>query len=171
MNQASPLVGVLMGSDSDWTVMRRCVEQLRELGIECEVRVLSAHRTPQAVEEYAASASGRGVKVIVAGAGMSAALAGAVAARTSLPVIGVAIASGPLGGIDALLSTVQMPPGVPVGCVGVDAAGATNAAIFAAEILALSDRALDERLRQHKSSQAEKTLAKDRKLQAEQGGA
>jgi len=169
MTQAKPLVGVLMGSDSDWAVMQRCVEQLGHFGIECEARVLSAHRSPRAVDEYAASAADRGIRVIIAAAGMSAALAGAVAARTQLPVIGVAVSSGPLAGIDALVSTVQMPPGVPVGCTGLDAAGAINAAIYAAEILALSDASLAEKLKQHKSAQAEKTLEKDRKLQEKPG--
>jgi len=164
MSKADPLVGVLMGSDSDWAVMQRCVEQLGEFGIECEVRVLSAHRSPQAVDEYAAAAAGRGIKVIIAAAGMSAALSGAVAGRTTLPVIGVAIAAGPLAGVDALLSTVQMPPGVPVGCVGIDRAGAVNAAVYAAEILALSAPAIAEKLARHRSAQAERVLEKDREL-------
>lgn len=169
MGKTNPLVGVLMGSDSDWAVMQRCVEQLGELGIDCEVRVLSAHRTPQAVDEYASAAAGRGIKVIIAAAGMSAALGGAVAGRTTLPVIGVAIASGPLAGVDALLSIVQMPPGVPVGCVGIDRAGAVNAAVYAAEILALSQPTVAEKLKQCKHAQAEKTLEKDRKLREKLG--
>ncbi len=164
MSKAGPLVGVLMGSDSDWPVFQRCVEQLRSFGIECEARALSAHRTPEAVDEYAAAAAGRGVKVIIAAAGMSAALAGAVAARTPLPVVGVAIAAGPLRGIDALLSTVQMPPGVPVGCVGIGEAGAVNAAVYAARILALSDASLAEKLQQYRAARAEETLGKDRNL-------
>lgn len=170
MTKANPLVGVLMGSDSDWDVMRRCVEQLRDFGIECEVRVLSAHRTPQAVDEYAAGAADRGIRVIIAGAGMSAALAGAVAGRTTLPVVGVAIPAGDLAGVDALLSTVQMPPGVPVACPGLGKAGAVNAAVLAAQILALSDPSLAAKLKEHKSAQAEKTLTKDRKLQERPGG-
>jgi len=164
MSKAGPLVGVLMGSDSDWPVMQRCVEQIRSLGIDCEVRVLSAHRTPEAVDEYAAAAAGRGVKVIIAAAGMSAALAGSVAARTPLPVVGVAIASGPLRGVDALVSTVQMPPGVPVGCVGIGEAGAVNAAVYAARILALSDASLADKLEQYRAARAEQTRAKDRNL-------
>jgi len=125
------------------------------------VRILSAHRTPAAVEQFVAEAPGRGVKVFIAAAGMSAALAGTIAARTTLPVVGEAMASGPLAGVDALLSTVQMPPGVPVGCVGMDKAGATNAAVYAAEILAVADPALAARLAEYRQGQADKTLAKD----------
>jgi len=164
MSEQTVQVAVVMGSDSDLAAMKRCLEQLDALGIAHEVRILSAHRTPAAVDEFAAAAAGRGIKVLIAAAGMSAALAGTLAARTTLPVIGVAMASGPLAGIDALLSIVQMPPGVPVACVGVDAAGAVNAAVYAAEILAASDTDLAERLKQHKAAQAEKTLAKDRGL-------
>jgi len=170
MNASEVPVGVIMGSESDWTVMQRCVEQLRDLGIACEVRVLSAHRTPQAVDEYAASAADRGIKVVIAAAGMSAALGGAVAARTALPVLGVAIASGPLAGVDALLATVQMPPGVPVGCVGIGAPGAVNAAVLAAEILALDDDRVAARLREYKTAQEQKTLEGDRRLRQELGG-
>jgi len=169
MSETDPHVAVVMGSDSDLEVMRRCVRQLEALGVACEVRILSAHRTPGAVDEFAAAAAGRGVRVIVAAAGMSAALAGALAGRCTLPVIGVAMASGPLAGVDALLSTVQMPPGVPVGCVGMGPAGAVNAAVYAAEILALSDAALAERLARYKDEQARKTLRKDEELR-ERGG-
>jgi len=163
-------VAVIMGSDSDLEAMRRCIEQLKAFGITPRVRVLSAHRTPQAVEEFAAAAPGEGIKVIIAAAGMSAALAGTIAARTSLPVIGVAMVAPPLGGIDALLATVQMPPGVPVACTGLGAAGATNAAIFAAEILALSDPPLAERLAQFKAEQTREVLARDEKARQEFGG-
>ena len=165
MSDPQPQVAVVMGSDSDLEAMRRCLKQLDAFGIAREVRILSAHRTPAAVDEYAAAAAGRGVKVIIAAAGMSAALAGTLAARTALPVIGVAVASGPLGGIDALLATVQMPPGVPVACTGMAAAGAANAAVYAAEILALSDPDLARKLAQFKAEQARKTLQKDKKLQ------
>ncbi|MHC4716039.1 MAG: 5-(carboxyamino)imidazole ribonucleotide mutase [Planctomycetota bacterium] len=164
MGEANPQVAVVMGSDSDLEVMERCLEQLKAFGIACEVRILSAHRTPAAVEEFVAGAPARGVKVFIAAAGMSAALAGTIAARTTLPVVGVAMASGPLAGVDALLSTVQMPPGVPVGCVGVGRAGATNAAVYAAQILAAADPDLAAKLAEHKQAQADKTLAKDRKL-------
>ncbi len=164
MSKSNPQVAVVMGSDSDLDVMKLCVNRLGELGIDCEVRILSAHRTPAAVDEFAAAAAGRGVKVIIAAAGMSAALGGCLAARTTLPVVGVAMASGPLAGVDALLSTVQMPPGVPVGCVGIGSAGATNAAVYAAEILALSDPALTKRLEEFKVAQADRTLKKDQEL-------
>ncbi len=161
MAESKPLVGVVMGSDSDAETMQHCADQLTKLGIAYEMRVLSAHRTPGAVQDYAASAAQRGLKVIVAGAGMSAALAGAMAARTTLPVIGVPVCSGPLNGVDAAVSTLQMPPGVPVACMSIGAAGATNAAILAAEILALSDAALSERLQQFKQSQAQDVVRKD----------
>ena len=164
MTQTNPQVAVVMGSDSDLEVMRRCLEQLDAFDIAYETRILSAHRTPAAVEEFAAAAAGRGVKVIIAAAGMSAALAGTIAARTTLPVVGVAMAGGQLAGIDALLSTVQMPPGVPVGCTGLGGAGAVNAAVYAVEILALADPALAEKLKQHKATQAQNTLSKDGKF-------
>jgi 5-(carboxyamino)imidazole ribonucleotide mutase len=140
----TPLVGILVGSKSDMPVLERCTQRLEELGIEYEIEVRSAHRDPQGVSEYAGTARERGLKVIVCAAGMAAHLAGAVAARTSLPVIGIPVAAGPLGGLDSLLSTVQMPSGVPVATVAVN--GATNAAVLAAQILALSDPDLAERL-------------------------
>ena len=169
MAKSSASVAVVMGSDSDFTVMRRCVEQLGELGIACQTRILSAHRTPSAVDEFASSARDRGVKVIIAAAGLSAALSGCVAARTTLPVIGVAMAAGTLGGIDALLSTVQMPPGVPVACVGIGETGAVNAAVLAAEILAVTDAALAAKLSAYRTAQADKTLARDKRLQEQLG--
>lgn len=165
MSVNNPVVGVVMGSDSDWEVMRKCVEQLREFDIPSEARILSAHRSPSAVEEYATSAAARGLKVIVAAAGMSAALAGVIAAQTTLPVVGVALASGNLGGVDALLSITRMPPGVPVACAGLDGAGAVNAAVLAVQILALADAALAARLATYKQDLCDKTLVKDRKLQ------
>jgi 5-(carboxyamino)imidazole ribonucleotide mutase len=125
-------------------VLERCTQRLEELGIEYEIEVRSAHRDPQGVSEYAGTARERGLKVIVCAAGMAAHLAGAVAARTSLPVIGIPVAAGPLGGLDSLLSTVQMPSGVPVATVAVN--GATNAAVLAAQILALSDPDIVEKL-------------------------
>jgi 5-(carboxyamino)imidazole ribonucleotide mutase len=140
----SAKVGVLVGSKSDLTKMEKCAERLSELGIEYEMEVKSAHRTPDDVAEYAENARERGIGVIVCAAGMAAHLAGAVAGRTTLPVIGVPISAGTLGGFDALLSTVQMPPGVPVATVGVD--GAVNAAVLAARILALSDEELAAKL-------------------------
>ncbi len=128
-----PLVGIIMGSSSDWDTMRPCAELLDELGVAHELRVVSAHRTPDLLFEYAASAEGRGLEVIIAGAGGAAHLPGMVAAQTLLPVIGVPVPSAALKGVDSLLSIVQMPPGVPVACMAIN--GARNAAIFAAKIL------------------------------------
>ncbi len=141
----SPSIGILVGSKSDLPVMEKCTNRLDDLGIEYELEVRSAHRNPEDVAEYVASAPGRGIKVFICAAGMAAHLAGAVAARTDLPVIGIPIAAGTLGGFDALLATVQMPSGVPVATVAVN--GAANAAVLAAQILALSDPDLAERLR------------------------
>lgn len=158
-------VAVVMGSDSDLDVMQSCVEQLREFGIDPVVRILSAHRTPQAAGEFARTAEARGVKVIVAAAGMAAHLAGAMAAWTTLPVIGVPLAAEPgLHGLDALLSTVQMPPGVPVATVAIGKPGAKNAALLAVQILALSDASLRERLARFKKDQEQKVRDKDAKL-------
>ena len=140
----TPLVGILVGSKSDMPVLEKCTQRLEELGIEYEIEVRSAHRDPQGVSEYAGTARERGIKVVICAAGMAAHLAGAVAARTSLPVIGIPVAAGSLGGLDSLLSTVQMPSGVPVATVAVN--GATNAAVLAAQILALSDPDLVEKL-------------------------
>ena len=140
----SPSVGILVGSKSDLPILEKCTARLETLGIEYELEVRSAHRNPESVAEYVASAPERGIKVFVCAAGMAAHLAGAVAARTNLPVIGIPIAAGTLGGFDALLATVQMPSGVPVATVAVN--GAANAAVLAAQILALSDAELAERL-------------------------
>jgi 5-(carboxyamino)imidazole ribonucleotide mutase len=140
----TPLVGILVGSKSDMPVLEKCAARLEELGIEYEIQVRSAHRNPEGVSEYAGTARERGLKVIICAAGMAAHLAGAVAARTTLPVIGVPVAAGTLGGLDSLLSTVQMPSGVPVATVAIN--GATNAAVLAAQILALSDPDLAEKL-------------------------
>ncbi len=140
----SPSVGILVGSESDLPVLEKCTARLTSLGIDFELEVLSAHRNPEGVAEYVASAPGRGIKVFICAAGMAAHLAGAVAARTRLPVIGIPVAAGTLGGFDALLATVQMPSGVPVATVAVN--GAANAAVLAAQILALSDKELAARL-------------------------
>ena len=142
----TPQVGILVGSKSDLPTMEKCTKRFEDLGIEHELEVLSAHRNPEAVAEYVSTAPERGIKVFICAAGMAAHLAGAVAARTNLPVIGVPIAAGSLGGFDALLATVQMPTGVPVATVAVN--GAANAAVLAAQILALSDSDLAERLSQ-----------------------
>jgi 5-(carboxyamino)imidazole ribonucleotide mutase len=140
----SPNVGILVGSKSDLPVLERCTARLEDLGVDFELEVLSAHRNPEDVAEYVASAPERGIKVFICAAGMAAHLAGAVAARTNLPVIGIPICAGTLGGFDALLATVQMPSGVPVATVAVN--GAVNAAVLAAQILALSDPELAKRL-------------------------
>ena len=158
-------VAVVMGSDSDLSVMQGCVDQLREFGLEPAVRIISAHRTPQVAAEFAQTAEARGVKVIIAAAGMAAHLAGALAAWTTLPVIGVPLASeGGPAGLDALLSTVQMPPGVPVATVAIGKAGAKNAAFLAVQILALSDASLREKLHQFKAKQEQKVREKDASL-------
>jgi len=162
-------VAVLMGSDSDLPVMRLTVERLKELGIGHEVRVLSAHRSPEAAARFAGGAAGRGIKVIIAAAGGAAHLAGCVAAYTALPVIGVPLVSGSLGGLDALLATVQMPSGVPVATVAVGEAGARNAAVLAAQILALGDARLARRLADYKRGLAEAVAAKDRRVRRETG--
>ncbi len=156
---SEPLVGVVMGSASDWDTMQHCVAQLRDLGVECETRVLSAHRTPDELAEWVSSAEARGIEVIVAGAGMAAALPGVVAARTTLPVLGVPMETKLSGGLDSLLSMVQMPGGIPVGVLAVGKAGAVNAAILATQILAGSRPELREALRRHREQQAQKILS------------
>lgn len=158
-------VGVVMGSDSDWPTMKKCVQLLRDFGIDPEVRILSAHRSPVAVQEYAATADDRGLVVIICAAGLSAALAGSVAAHTTLPVIGVPMAGGPLAGVDALLSTVQMPPGTPVATVGIGSPGAKNAALLAVAILATRDPEIRDLWRQYKVNLAEEVDKKNRDLQ------
>ena len=139
MTMGSPRVGVLMGSDSDLPVMARCAKVLEEYGLDYDLRVLSAHRSPEEAARFAREARDRGIQVIICAAGGAAHLAGAVAAQTTLPVIGVPLVSSPLQGFDALLSTVQMPPGVPVASVAIGSAGAKNAGHLAARILALGD--------------------------------
>ena len=144
----TPRVGILVGSQNDMPVLEKCTQRLEDLGIEYEMEVRSAHRDPEGVSEYAGTARERGLGVLICAAGMAAHLAGAVAARTILPVIGIPVAAGPLNGFDALLSTVQMPTGVPVATVAVNGAG--NAAVLAAQILALSDDELARRLEDSK---------------------
>lgn len=142
---AGPAVGIVMGSKSDWDVMQSIAETLEALGISFEAKVLSAHRNPDQVNDYAAKARGRGLKVIIAGAGMAAALPGVIAAQTPLPVLGVPMPTK-MGGLDSLLSMAQMPGGVPVGTLAVGKAGAKNAALLAAAILALGDAKIAKRL-------------------------
>ena len=160
-----PLVSIIMGSTSDLPVMDKAAKLLDELEIPFEINALSAHRTPAEVETFAREAKDRGLQVIIAAAGMAAALPGVIAANTTLPVIGVPI-KGMLDGLDALLSIVQMPPGIPVATVGVN--GAQNAAILALEMLALSDADLAERLRRHKSGLKNKIVKANEALAAEQ---
>lgn len=167
MEKNLPKVGILMGSDSDLEVMREAETRLDYFGIPYETRILSAHRSPLRTVEYAQSALKRGVEVIIVGAGGAAHLGGVVAAHTTLPVIGVPIDSSSLKGIDALLSTVQMPAGVPVAAMAIGKGGAANAAIFAAEILARTDKEIADKLARFKEELAEGVEDKDRKLRRE----
>ena len=157
-------VVILMGSNSDEEKVAPCAEILGRLGIDFYLTVTSAHRTPDHAAEYAKNAESRGLKVLIAGAGMAAHLAGALAAQTTLPVIGVPLNASSLGGLDALLSTAQMPPGVPVATMGIGAPGAKNAAVLAARILALADDKLRERLDRHAADMAAEVAAKNEKL-------
>jgi len=154
----TPLVGVIMGSRSDWETMRHACETLDELEVRYEQRVVSAHRTPDLLFEYAASAEERGLQVLIAGAGGAAHLPGMAAAKTALPVLGVPVETKTLHGIDSLLSIVQMPAGVPVGTLAIGRAGAVNAALLAAAILARSDEAVRERLSRFRAAQTEAVL-------------
>jgi len=158
-SQAKPLVGVIMGSSNDYAVMRAAVEMLGEFGVPYEVRVVSAHRTPDLMFAYADAAASRGLRVIIAGAGGAAHLPGMVAARTVLPVLGVPIAATALQGIDSLLSIVQMPRGVPVATLAIGAAGAANAGLLAVEILATTDRELQSKLVAWRVSRREEVLS------------
>jgi 5-(carboxyamino)imidazole ribonucleotide mutase len=155
----SPLVGLIMGSRSDWETMRHTAETLEQLGVPFEKRVVSAHRTPDLLFEYAGSAEVRGLRVIVAGAGGSAHLPGMTAAKTQLPVLGVPVESKTLSGIDSLLSIVQMPAGIPVATLAIGRAGAVNAALLAASILAAGDAGIADRLRAYRAAQTEAVLA------------
>ena len=157
-----PIVGIIMGSDSDVEVMQEAGKILKQFEIPYEIGVYSAHRSPHRTAEYVRSARDRGLKLIIAGAGASAHLAGVTAAETTIPVIGVPIGSSPLSGFDALLSTVQMPPGVPVATLGVGKSGATNAGIFAVQVLALEDDKLMQRLVDYKAN-LEKSVAEKSK--------
>lgn len=158
-----------MGSGSDERVMRAAADALDEFGVGYDLRVSSAHRSPKQTAELAETASGRGVKVIIAGAGAAAHLAGVIAAHTTLPVIGVPIDSSPLKGVDALLSTLQMPAGIPVATMAVGRAGATNAGILAVQILALGDSALRAKLGRYKKKLAKAVAENDRKLKDRAG--
>ena len=161
MDSEKPLIGVIMGSASDADVMKGCIDTLREMGIPYEVKILSAHRTPEQTRQYAETAAERGIQVIIAGAGWAAHLAGAIAAQTTLPVIGIPIDSSPLKGIDALLSTVQMPSGIPVATVALGKGGAKNAAVLGAQILALKYPLVADEVARHRKSL---TLAASEKI-------
>jgi 5-(carboxyamino)imidazole ribonucleotide mutase len=159
------LVGIVMGSDTDFPVMNEAGKTLGKFGIAYEMEVLSAHRTPARAHEYATTALKRGLKVVIAAAGAAAHLAGVMAANTTLPVIGVPMATSTLAGLDALLATVQMPGGIPVATMAIDRAGAVNAAIFAAEILGLSDPEIARKLVAHKEDLAKSVTEKNARLQ------
>ena len=161
-----PLVGILMGSDSDLPTMDEAAKILQEFAIPFEIHISSAHRSPDRVARFARDADGRGLRVLIAGAGGAAHLAGVIAAHTVLPVIGVPMDGGPLHGLDALLSTVQMPGGIPVASVAIGKAGARNAALLAVAILALGDGDLQRRLTAYRTRQTEQVVAKDDQLQA-----
>ena len=162
---SGPRVGILMGSDTDLEVMREAEKRLEQFGIAYETRILSAHRTPEKAAQYAATAEQRGLEVIIAGAGAAAHLAGAMAANTTLPVIGIPIDSSSLKGLDALLATVQMPAGLPVATMAIGRAGAANAGIFAAQIIARNDPKVAAKLIEFKKEMAAGVEDKDRKLQ------
>lgn len=159
-----PLVAIVMGSDSDLEIMREAGKALDNFGIPHEIDIMSAHRSPARTIDFARGAAGRGIRVIIAGAGGAAHLAGVIAAETTLPVIGVPLAATPLAGFDSLLAIVQMPAGIPVATVAVGKAGATNAGILAAQILATHDPELEKKMQQHKRKLAEGVAEKSRKL-------
>jgi len=159
MAKARPLVGILMGSTSDWEVMKQAAKVLDDFGVAYEARAMSAHRTPGLVEEFVKAAPGRGMKCIIAGAGAAAHLAGVVAAHTTLPVLGVPMPSKHLNGMDSLLSTVQMPKGIPVATFAIGDAGAANAALFAIAMLALSDAKLAKKLAAFRRKQSDAVRA------------
>jgi 5-(carboxyamino)imidazole ribonucleotide mutase len=158
MDKSSPLVGVVMGSQSDWQTMEQAVNVLKNLEIPYHAQVVSAHRTPDLLMDYATHAASKGLKVIIAGAGGAAHLPGMIASKTHLPVLGVPIESKALGGLDSLLSIVQMPGGIPVATLAIGEAGAKNAALLAASILAVSDKALEQRLIAHRQAQTQAVL-------------
>jgi 5-(carboxyamino)imidazole ribonucleotide mutase len=166
---ASPLVALLMGSESDAPTVKEACAVLKSFGIPFQTRVLSAHRTPEALVAYVSQAEQEGVQVFIAAAGGAAHLAGVVAAHTTRPVLGIPIQSSALNGLDSLLSTVQMPGGVPVGTMAIGSAGARNAALFAIEILALADSRLSEKLKLHRTEQVEKIRQTDLRVQTELG--
>ncbi len=163
---SKPFVSILLGSQSDLPVMQAAVDILKRLQIECEIKITSAHRTPSITQQFISDAEARGCQVFIAGAGLAAHLAGATASHTTKPVIGVPIDAGPLKGLDALLSTVQMPGGVPVATVAIGESGAKNAGYLAAQILSLGDNELAERVKKDRAATAEKVQSQNQSLQA-----
>jgi 5-(carboxyamino)imidazole ribonucleotide mutase len=167
MKKVKPLVGIVMGSDSDWPTIKECAQTLASFEVPSEVRVISAHRTPDAAAEYARTAGRRGLKVIISAAGGAAHLGGVLAAHTTLPVIGIPVKGGALNGLDALLATLQMPAGIPVATVTLGSAGPVNAGILAVQVLALGSPSLTTRLVRHKKALQKKVLQGDRRIQNE----
>ena len=163
----TPLVGIIMGSDSDWPLLQKGAETLKDFGVPFEVRVMSAHRTPDTAAEYAATAEKRGLQVLISAAGGAAHLGGVLAAHTVLPVIGVPVAGGAVNGLDSLLATIQMPAGIPVATVTLGSAGPVNAALVAVQILALANPELRKKLHAYKDQLRKKVAAGDAKVQAE----
>jgi len=166
----SPIVGIVMGSDSDWPKIKAVAAALEEFGVPYEARVMSAHRTPEVVREYASTAADRGLRVLIAAAGGAAHLAGVVAAHTTLPVIGIPVVTEMMGGLDSLLSTVQMPGDVPVAAVAAGPGGPRNAGLLAVQIVALADPRLQEKLAAFKKKLAEKIASRNAAFQASLGG-
>lgn len=167
MKETRAEIAVLMGSDSDWPLVQETVQTLKQFGVACEAHVISAHRTPERAAEFARTAAARGLRVIIAAAGSAAHLAGVLAAHTTLPVIGIPVKGGAMDGLDALLSTVQMPAGVPVATVALGKAGAVNAAILAVQMLSLGRPELQKELLRHKEELKQKVAQADRRLRAE----
>ena len=167
VEQAKPMVGIIMGSDTDLPVMKEAAATLKKFGVPFEIDITSAHRSPGRTAEYARTAVARGLKVIIVGAGGAAHLAGVVAAETTLPVIGIPMPTTTLAGLDSLLSTVQMPGGVPVACTAIGKAGAINAAILAVEIIALADAGLAQKLVEYKKELTRKVIEKSEKVKRE----
>lgn len=164
MNEKEPKVGIVMGSDSDWPLVKKACETLEKFGVAYETRVISAHRTPDVALDYSRTAEARGLKVIIAAAGGAAHLGGVLAAGTVLPVIGIPVAGGALNGLDALYATVQMPSGVPVACVACGSAGPTNAALLAIQILGTADAGLRDRFHAHKEELRKKVAAANERI-------
>ncbi len=167
VEEAKPMVGIIMGSDTDLPVMKEAAATLKKFGVPFEIDITSAHRSPGRTAEYARTAVARGLKVIIVGAGGAAHLAGVVAAETTLPVIGIPMPTTTLAGLDSLLSTVQMPGGVPVACTAIGKAGAVNAAILAVEIIALADAGLAQKLVEYKKELTRKVIEKSEKVKRE----